>query len=84
MLLISAIIIFHNMIWKVHIFSRKCEVIYFWGNGVGIVLLRKVKFPITNSIVFNVCLIIFLRICFKLRKIILKSNYFKEVNFNTK
>lgn len=56
----------------------------FWGNRVGIVLLRKVKFPVTNSVVFNVCLIIFLRICFKLRKIILKSNYFKEVNFNTK
>ena len=43
----------------------------FWGKGRNSIsnLLRKV----TNSNFFNVCLINFLRICFELRKIILKS-----------
>jgi hypothetical protein len=45
----------------------------FWGKGRNSIsnLLRKV----TNSNFFNVCLINFLRICFELRKIILKSKY---------
>jgi hypothetical protein len=62
------------MIWKAYIFSRKCEVKYFLG-GKGRNSISNLLRKVTNSNFFNVCLINFLRICFELRKIILKSKY---------